>query len=93
MMFLLQLGCAVSLFFGDVPVSDGRHADGLVDRHPSVLQLAGGGLEGFHPCGRGSMRRHETSCRPSGPVLSAALERAQLPNGQYLSAIQASHVD
>ena len=23
-----------------------------------------------------------------GPVLSAALERAQLPNGQYLSAIQ-----
>jgi hypothetical protein len=27
-----------------------------------------------------------------GPVLSAALERAQLPNGQYLSAIQASHV-
>ena len=63
MMFLLQLRCAVSLIFLHVSASIGCNADGVTECASNVLQVTGGRLEGFHQCGWGSMRRHETpSC-------------------------------
>ena len=85
---LILLGCAGC----HVSNPNSCHAIHHRDGGTGTLSATRSGLEVLHRSMRRSQRRPEAVSCTTSPYSGSMLERAQLPEGGFLSAIQASHV-